>query len=46
MNEIASVLKTVNTTIRTVKIIEAAKKVTIVTSAALCCVFAYRFLKK
>ena len=46
MNELASVLKTVNTAIRTVKIIEAANKITVISSAALCCVFAYRFLKK
>lgn len=46
MNELASVLKTINTAMRTVKIMDTAKKVTVVAAAAMCCVFAYRFLKK
>lgn len=46
MNELASVLKTVNTAMRAVKIMDTAKKVTVVAAAAMCCVFAYKFLKK
>ncbi len=46
MNELANVIRTVNTAMRTVKIIDTAKKVTVVAAAAMCCVFAYRFFKK
>lgn len=46
MNELSNVLRTVNAAMRTVKVIDAAKKVTVVAAAAMCCVFAYRFFKK
>ena len=46
MNEITDALRVVNAALKTVRIIDFAKKAVIVSAAATCCVFAFKLYKK
>ncbi|MBQ4626247.1 MAG: hypothetical protein IJB45_03235 [Clostridia bacterium] len=46
MNEISNALKVVNTTVKTVRIIDITRKLVISAAAALCCFFAIRFWRR
>lgn len=45
MNEITNTLRVVNAALKTVRVIDYAKKAVIVSAAATCCVFAFKLYR-